>query len=65
MTMKGFGKRLKILLDKKGISQDQLAIKLGVSKGFVSLIINDKRDVSLQNLYKIAEILKCSPKDLV
>lgn len=65
MYMHGFGKRLKRLLEEKGINQDELAKRLKVTKGFVSLILNDKRNVSLTTLYEIARALKCDPKELL
>lgn len=63
--MNKLGETLKQILKERNMSHTDFAKKLKVSKGFVSFVINGKRNVTLDTLYKIAKILKCDPKDLV
>jgi len=42
------------------MTQDQLAERAGMSKGFLSDVENNKRNVSSQNLLKIANVLGAS-----
>jgi transcriptional regulator with XRE-family HTH domain len=48
----------------KGISQTELAAKVGISNASVSYILNGKRGVSVEMLRKIAGVLKVSMDDL-
>ncbi|OGF48285.1 MAG: hypothetical protein A2452_12235 [Candidatus Firestonebacteria bacterium RIFOXYC2_FULL_39_67] len=59
------GDRVSQILKEKKLSHSDFAKKLKVSKGFISLVLNGKRNVTIDTLYKIAKILQCNPKDLV
>lgn len=50
-------KLIKIARDNKGFSQDDVAKKLDVSKNYISLIENGKKDPSLRFLKDLAETL--------
>ena len=52
------GKVIKVLRNKQGFSQDQLATKTGLSKGLISQIENDKVIPSFSNLKKISLALQ-------
>jgi transcriptional regulator with XRE-family HTH domain len=58
--MATIGDRIKEVREAKGITQDKLAIKTGLSKGFISELENGKRGVSSDNLLKIANHLGAS-----
>ncbi|QTD38028.1 helix-turn-helix transcriptional regulator [Polaribacter batillariae] len=57
--------RIKEVLKDKGISQTWLAEKMGKSYPTINEYARNKRQPSLQDLYKIAEILQVNAKDLL
>ena len=57
--------RIKEVLDEKGIKQTWLAEKLGKSFHMVNGYVQNRHQPSLETLYKIAEILNVSVKDLL
>lgn len=59
------GKRIKELLDSKGISQRELARRLGKHPSEISEIVKGKRDPGVSLVEKIAEGLGVSPAELV
>lgn len=58
--MPGVGDRIREIREAKKLTQDQLAGKAGISKGFLSEIENDKRNVSSEYLLRIANSLCAS-----
>ncbi|HAB53263.1 MAG TPA: transcriptional regulator [Ignavibacteriales bacterium] len=52
---------------EKGLSQSELAAKLGVSSGFIGKIesLNTTSKYNLNHLNKLALIFSCSPKDFL
>ena len=52
------GGKLKLLRTKRGITQDNLAQFLDLSKGQVSNLENGRRNLSLRQLEKICEFFK-------
>ncbi|MFT7037200.1 MAG: putative transcriptional regulator [Cyclobacteriaceae bacterium] len=57
--------RIKEVLEEKGIKQIWLAEKLEKSYNMVNSYAQNRRQPSLEDLYKIAEILNVNPKDLL
>lgn len=57
--------RIKEVLHEKGIKQVWLSEKLEKSLNMVNEYCNNKRQPSLEDLYRIAEILNVNPKDLL
>jgi transcriptional regulator with XRE-family HTH domain len=57
--------RIKEVLEEKGIKQVWLAEKLNKSYNMVNGYAQNRRQPSLALLYKIAEILNVSVKDLI
>jgi putative transcriptional regulator len=57
--------RIKEVLQEKGINQTWLAEKLGKSFNVVNDYCNNRRQPSLIDLFKIGELLKIDPKDLL
>ena len=58
--MAGVGERIRKRRLELGWTQDQLCQKAGISKGFLSDLENDKRNVSATNLLDIARALSLS-----
>jgi transcriptional regulator with XRE-family HTH domain len=54
------GDRIREIREEMRMNQDQLAERAGLSKGFLSDVENNKRNIGSQNLLKIANILGAS-----
>ena len=54
------GNRIRHVREKLGMTQDALATAAGLSKGFISEVENSKRNISAQNLLKVANALSAS-----
>lgn len=52
--------RIRILREENNITQEELARKLGKSKGIISLYEKEDRKPSLEILIKLSEIFGCS-----
>lgn len=57
--------RIKTVLDEKGLTQIWLAEKLGKSYNMVNSYAKNRRQPSIEILFKIAEILDVETKDLI
>lgn len=58
--MPSVGKRIRDRRTELGWTQDVLAVKAGISKGFLSDLENGKRSVGADNLLDIARVLSLS-----
>lgn len=56
---------IKTLLIKRGMSQKQLAQSIGVSRSYMSLIVNERREPTLRVLRRIARVLDVSVSELI
>lgn len=59
------GDRIRLVRESKGLTQDQLAASAGISKSFVSEVENGKRNISAQNLLRIANAMGASVEYLL
>ncbi|NOX47724.1 MAG: helix-turn-helix transcriptional regulator [Chlorobi bacterium] len=57
--------RIKEVLEQKGIKQIWLAEKMGKSYNMVNSYAKNSRQPSLEDLYKIADILDVDIKELI
>lgn len=57
--------RIKEVLEEKGRTQIWLAQKLGKSYNMVNSYAKNRRQTSIEILFKIAEILNVKPQDLL
>ena len=57
--------RIKEVLEEKGIKQVWLAENLGKSYNMVNSYVQNRRQPSLEVLYRIAKILNVDVKDLI
>ena len=57
---KKIGKRIKIIRIERGITQTNLAKELGISQTNMSNIECGRVSVTVQNLFKLHEILHCT-----
>jgi transcriptional regulator with XRE-family HTH domain len=58
--MASVGDRIREIREARKMTQDQLAEKSGISKGFLSDVENNKRNVSSDNLLRVANVLGAS-----
>lgn len=57
--------RIKKVLEEKGIKQVWLAEQLGKSYNMVNSYVQNRRQPSIEDLYKIAELLNVDARDLL
>jgi len=60
-----FGKRLRELRLARGLSQEALAHEADLDRTYVSSCERGKRNISLENLYRLSAALGVKPEDLV
>lgn len=60
---KKIGKRIKIIRIERGVTQTALAKELGISQTNMSNIECGRVSVTVQNLLKLHDILKCTMAD--
>lgn len=54
------GDNIRKALERKGLTSNELAEKIGVTATYVSYLLNNKRNASIEVLEKIAEVLEVS-----
>jgi transcriptional regulator with XRE-family HTH domain len=59
-----FGNRVRILRKEKGLSQEALADRCGIHRTYIGGIERGERNVSLENIEKIAKALGVSISSL-
>ena len=57
--------RIKEVLEEKHLTQAWLSDKLGKSYNMVNSYVQNRRQPSLEILFRIAKLLKVNPKDLI
>lgn len=60
-----FGKNMKRIRAKKGMSQGDIARALEVDRGYISNIKNGKKNPTLATVARIANALRISPDELL
>lgn len=55
MIQKNFGMAIKLLREETGLSQEKFALSIGMDRTYYASVEAGKRNISLQNIYKIAE----------
>lgn len=58
MALSTFGGRVRASRENAGMTQDELRRAAGLSKGFLSDIENDKRNISVDTLCALSDALK-------
>lgn len=59
-----FGKTLRALREENNLSQEELADIAGLDRSYISGVERGKRNISLRNIYKIAEAIKVPTRKL-
>jgi transcriptional regulator with XRE-family HTH domain len=60
-----FGKRLRELREERGLTQEQLAFKVGLSREYLSRIEGGRRNVSLNVIERLSEALNIPVHELL
>lgn len=64
MIKENFGKAIRSRREILGISQEKFALKIGMDRTYYSSVENGKRNVSLENIKKIADGFEISISEL-
>jgi transcriptional regulator with XRE-family HTH domain len=60
-----FGNRVRELRKKKGLSQEGLALESGLDRSYVGGVERGERNISLENIEKLARALRVHPSELL
>jgi len=60
-----FGRRLRALRKRAGLSQEELAAESGLHRTYVGAIERGERNVSLLNIVRLARALRVAPSALL
>jgi transcriptional regulator with XRE-family HTH domain len=60
-----FGNRVRELRKKKGLSQEGLALESGLDRSYVGGVERGERNISLENIDKLARALGVPPSELL
>ena len=50
-----FGNRIRLLRNNLGLSQEKFAAKIGIDRTYYASVENGKRNISIENIKKIAD----------
>lgn len=64
MIQKNFGLAIKKLREEKGLSQEKFSLSIGMDRTYYASVEAGRRNISLQNIYKIAEGFNIAVSDL-
>lgn len=59
-----FGKRVAVLRKARGWSQEQLSLESGLARSYLGGVERGQRNISLVNIYRLAESLALPPAAL-
>ncbi len=62
---KSFGDIFKGKRKEVGLSQDEIALLSGIDRSYVGRIERGEVNISLEKVYLLADVIGCSPKDLL
>ncbi len=65
MIQKAFGKACKVFREHQNISQEKFALSIEMDRTYYSSVEAGKRNISLQNIYKISKGLNISMAELL
>lgn len=60
-----FGKQVRKIRIEQNLSQEELADRAGVHRTYIGMIERAEKNITLENIEKIAKALKVSPKELI
>ena len=60
-----FGQKLQQVRKSKGVTQEELAVKVSMDRTYIGLIERGERNPTVRTLYKISKALKVDSCDLL
>lgn len=60
-----FGRALRSLRQRQSLSQEQLAFRAGLHPSYVAQVERGERNISLRNIWALADALEVEPGELV
>lgn len=64
-TQKQFGKRPRQLRKERGLSQEELGVKANLHRTYIGTIERAEKNISIENIAKLAKALGVKPSDLL
>ena len=64
-TLKSFGDQLRTIRESKNLTQEALAFNAGFSRSYYTEVENGKRNISLLNIKKLADVLEVPVDELL
>ncbi|MFZ5391669.1 MAG: helix-turn-helix domain-containing protein [Patescibacteria group bacterium] len=64
-TLEKFGKKVREERIKQGLSQEELASKAGVHRTYIGMIERAEKNITLENIEKVAKALKLNINELL
>jgi transcriptional regulator with XRE-family HTH domain len=58
-------RNIRLVRNKLGLSQEELAVKAGLHRTYIGSIERSERNVSVDNIEKLARALKVKPEQLL
>ena len=65
MLVERLGKRIKAVREKRGLTQEALAEKAGVSRGYLARLETGRHDPAVSTVEKLAKALRVKVTDLL
>ncbi len=62
--LKRFGNRVRLLRQRRGLSQEALAAKAGIHRTYMGGVERGERNISLRNILRVAAALGVHPREL-
>lgn len=59
-----FGKKLRLLRMSKGLSQEELGLQSGIHRTYIGQIERAEKNITIQNVYRIAKTLELDIREL-
>jgi len=60
-----FGRALRTVRQQRGLSQERLAFRAGLHPSYVAQVERGERNISLRNIWQLAEALDVEPGELL
>jgi transcriptional regulator with XRE-family HTH domain len=60
-----FGRNLRRLRSVLGISQEELGFRANLDRTYVSSVERGHRNISIDNIFRLASALHCDPRELL